>query len=72
MERLKKGSGQELLYLTTSHWPQYRLYNEYINQQRKIENAHSVIAQQANLNDDSYQKARYELQYEFHRLKQRR
>ena len=48
-----------------------RQYNEYLNQQRKIMEAQSVVTQQAG-KDDSYQRVKYELQYEFHRLKQRR
>lgn len=49
-----------------------RQYHEYLNQQRKIMEAQSLVGPLQMRNEESYQKVKYELRYEFHRLKQKR
>jgi hypothetical protein len=72
MERVKKSNGIELMYPPFHSVNQFRQYNEYLNQQRKIMEAQSSIAKMVPGHSENYQKVRYEMQYEFHRIKQRR
>ena len=61
MERVKKSNGSELMYVLFLSHDIIRIFQEYMNQQKKIIEASSVIGNVIKDREDSYHKVKNEL-----------